>query len=57
MKINFSMWKTALWGLVKMDEKEKWDGLDVISKWLIATRSAVTIVTLYSCVIGGLLAA
>ena len=56
MKINFKMWKTALSTLVKMDKKEEWDGLDVISKWLIATRSAVTIVTLYSCVIGGLLA-
>jgi 1,4-dihydroxy-2-naphthoate octaprenyltransferase len=56
MKINFTMWKTALSTLVKMDKKEEWDGLDVISKWLIATRSAVTIVTLYSCVIGGLLA-
>ena len=56
MKIDFAMWKTALSQLVKMDEKKKWDGLDVISKWLIATRSAVTIVTLYSCAIGGLLA-
>lgn len=56
MKINFSMWKKALSVLVKMDSKEEWDHLDVISKWLIATRSAVTIVTLYSCAIGGLLA-
>jgi 1,4-dihydroxy-2-naphthoate polyprenyltransferase len=56
MKVDFAMWKTALSQLVKMDEKKRWDGLDVISKWLIATRSAVTIVTLYSCVIGGLLA-
>ncbi len=56
MKINFAMWKTALWTLVKMDKKEEWDGLDAVSKWLVATRSAVTIVTLYSCVIGGLLA-
>jgi 1,4-dihydroxy-2-naphthoate octaprenyltransferase len=56
VSINFSMWKTALWGLVKMDKKEEWDKLDVISKWLIATRSAVTTVTLYSCVIAGLLA-
>jgi 1,4-dihydroxy-2-naphthoate octaprenyltransferase len=56
MKINFSMWKRALAGLVKMDSKEEWDGLDLISKWLIATRSGVTIVTLYSCAIGGLLA-
>lgn len=56
MKINFGMWKTALWTLVKMDKKEEWDGLDVISKWLIATRSAVTTVTIYSCVIAGFLA-
>lgn len=54
--INFAMWKTALSTLVKMDSKDEWGQLDVVSKWLIATRSAVTIVTLYSCVIGGLLA-
>jgi 1,4-dihydroxy-2-naphthoate octaprenyltransferase len=56
MNIDFAMWKKALSELVKMDKKEEWDRLDVVSKWLIATRSAVTIVTLYSCVIGGLLA-
>ncbi len=56
MRINFGMWKTALSTLVKMDNKEEWDRLDVISKWLIATRSGVTIVTLYSCLIAGLLA-
>jgi 1,4-dihydroxy-2-naphthoate octaprenyltransferase len=39
-----------------MDAKEEWDRLDVVSKWLIATRSAVTAVTLYSCIIAGLLA-
>ncbi len=56
MKINFKMWGYALWNLVKMESKEEWDQLDVISKWLIATRSAVTVVTLYSCIIAGLLA-
>src|SRR5512135_2583520 len=56
MNINFKMWKTALWGLVKMDKKEEWDKLDVVSKWLIATRSGVTLVTVYTCVISGLLA-
>ncbi len=56
MKINFSMWRKALSELVKMDSKEEWDRLDIVSKWLVATRSAVTIVTLYSCAIGGLLA-
>ncbi len=56
MKINFGMWKKSLSVLVKMDGKAEWDALDVISKWLIATRSAVTTVTIYACVIGGLLA-
>jgi len=53
MKINFRMWRTALWSLVKMERKEDWDQLDAISKWLIATRSGVTVVTVYSCVIAG----
>ena len=56
MKINFKMWGHALATLVKMEKKEEWDALDGISKWLIATRSAVTNVTLYACAIAGLLA-
>jgi len=56
MKINFAMWRKASWELIKMDDKNEWNALDVISKWLIATRSAVTLVTVYSCVISGLLA-
>jgi 1,4-dihydroxy-2-naphthoate octaprenyltransferase len=56
MKINFGMWRKASWELIKMDDKNEWNALDVVSKWLIATRSAVTLVTVYSCVISGLLA-
>ena len=56
MGINFTMWRKAIWQLVKMDDKKEWDALDVVSKWLIATRSAVTLVTVYSCIIAGLLA-
>lgn len=56
MHINFAMWRTAIWQLIKMDDKKEWDALDVVSKWLIATRSAVTLVTVYSCVISGILA-
>lgn len=56
MKINFAMWRKASWELIKMDDKKEWDSLDVISKWLIATRSAVTTVTIYSCIIAGMLA-
>ena len=56
MHINFAMWRKASWELIKMDDKKEWDSLDVISKWLIATRSAVTTVTIYSCIIAGALA-
>lgn len=56
MHVNFDMWRKASWQLIKMDDKKEWDALDVVSKWLIATRSAVTLVTVYSCVIAGLLA-
>jgi 1,4-dihydroxy-2-naphthoate octaprenyltransferase len=56
MHINFAMWRKASWELIKMDDKKEWDALDVISKWLIATRSAVTTVTIYSCIIAGFLA-
>ncbi|MEP7135237.1 MAG: prenyltransferase [Chloroflexota bacterium] len=56
MHINFAMWRKASWELIKMDSKQEWDALDVISKWLIATRSAVTAVTVYSCIIAGMLA-
>lgn len=56
MEINFSMWKKAISTLVKLETREEWNQLDVISKWLIATRSGVTTVTFYSCAIGGLLA-
>jgi len=56
MKPNFTMWRTALWRLVKIRDKKEWDRLDIVSKWLIATRSAVTTVTVYSCMIAGILA-
>lgn len=56
MPINFGMWRKASWELIKMDDKREWDTLDIVSKWLIATRSAVTAVTIYSSIIAGLLA-
>jgi 1,4-dihydroxy-2-naphthoate octaprenyltransferase len=56
MNINPTMWWTAVTTLVKVPERAEWDRLDVIAKWLVATRSAVTICTLYSGAIGGLLA-
>lgn len=56
MSINFGMWLLALQKPVKMSEKKDWDALDLISKWLIATRGTVTQLTLYAGVIAGILA-
>ncbi len=56
MTVKVRMWWTALSSLVRIESKNEWENLDIISKWLIATRSAVTTVTLYSCVIAGLFA-
>ena len=56
MGINLAMWRKASTQLIKIEKKPEWDALDVVSTWLIATRSAVTTVTLYSCVIAGLFA-
>ena len=51
-----SLWLEALRRPVKFSEKERWDGLDLVSKWLIATRGTVTQLTLYAGIIAGLLA-
>jgi len=56
MNSTFAMWRKTLSQLIKMDDKKEWDALDVLSKWFIATRSAVGTITLYSGLIGGLLA-
>jgi len=56
MNTTFAMWRKTLSQLIKMDDKKEWDALDVLSKWFIATRSAVGTITLYSGLIGGLLA-
>lgn len=54
--INVAMWGKALTAVPRIS-KEDWDGLDIISRWLIATRSAVTIMTFTSAAFAGLLAA
>ncbi len=56
MNTTFAMWRKSLSQLIKMDDKKEWDALDLLSKWFIATRSAVGTITLYSGLIGGLLA-
>src|SRR6202142_3569146 len=56
MITTFAMWRKSLSQLIRMDDKKEWDALDILSKWFIATRSAVGTITLYSGLIGGLLA-
>lgn len=56
MNATIGMWRKSLTQLIKMEDKGEWDGLDILSKWFIATRSAVGTITLYSGLIGGLLA-
>jgi 1,4-dihydroxy-2-naphthoate polyprenyltransferase len=56
MSSTLAMWRKSLSQLIRMDDKKDWDALDVVSKWFIATRSAVGTITIYSGFIGGLLA-
>jgi 1,4-dihydroxy-2-naphthoate octaprenyltransferase len=53
--MNFAMWKKAL-NIIPEVSKEEWDGLDIISKWLISTRAAVLIMTFISAALAGLFA-
>ena len=39
--MNFSMWRKALQVIPRIS-KEEWDKLDIVSRWLIATRAAVS---------------
>jgi 1,4-dihydroxy-2-naphthoate octaprenyltransferase len=53
--MNVSMWKKALLVIPRIDKNE-WDQLDIISKWLISTRAAVLVMTFISAAIAGLFA-
>lgn len=52
---TISFWFKTLKAIPQVS-KDEWINLDVISKWLVASRSAVFIMTAISCAIGGLLA-
>src|SRR6185295_9547084 len=54
--MNTTMWARAVTVIPRVS-KDEWNALDVISRWLIATRSAVLVMTLNSAIIAGLLAA
>lgn len=53
--MNVAMWGKAI-SVMPRVSKEEWKKLDVIAKWLIATRFAVAIMTFISASIAGLLA-
>ena len=53
--MNFSMWKKAL-NVIPSVDKEEWLKLDIISKWLIASRAAVLIMTFLSGALAGIFA-
>lgn len=53
--MNISMWRKAL-QVIPHVSKEEWEKLDIISRWLIATRAAVLIMTFLSAAIAGILA-
>ena len=53
---DVAMWGKALTAMPRIT-KQDWDGLDIVSRWLIATRSAVIIMTFTSAAFAGLLAA
>jgi 1,4-dihydroxy-2-naphthoate octaprenyltransferase len=54
--MNPSMWLKALRVIPRID-KDEWQKLDVISKWLISTRAAVLIMTFLSAALAGIFAA
>jgi 1,4-dihydroxy-2-naphthoate octaprenyltransferase len=53
--MNFAMWMKAL-RVIPRIEKDEWDRLDVVSRWLVSTRAAVLIMTFISAAVAGLLA-
>lgn len=52
---NVAMWGRALSAMPRIT-KSDWDDLDLVSRWLIATRSAVIIMTFTSAAFAGVLA-
>ena len=53
--MNVSMWLKALQTIPRITKKE-WNDLDIVSRWLIATRASVLVITFISVGVAGLLA-
>ena len=55
-RVDPKVWWEALGGMPRIGG-ERWAGLDLFSRWLVASRAAVLVMTLFSCVIAGIFAA
>lgn len=53
--MNVAMWGTAVRSIPRVDGDE-WKGLDIVSRWLIAARAGVLVITAIPCAIVALLA-
>jgi len=53
--MNVSMWLKAIQTIPRVS-KEEWNDLDIVSRWLIATRAGVLVITFISVGVAGLLA-
>ncbi len=53
--MNVAMWVKALQAIPRVT-KEEWADLDIVSRWLIATRASVLVITFISVGVAGLLA-
>jgi 1,4-dihydroxy-2-naphthoate octaprenyltransferase len=54
--MNVAMWGTAIRTIPRVT-KDEWEGLDIVSRWLIAARAGVLVITFIPCCIVALLAA
>jgi len=55
MRIAFPMWAEALRSMPRVS-RDQWDGLDLVSRWLVSTRAAALVMSIISAAIGGILA-
>jgi len=53
--MDTNMWRKALVAMPNVSKTE-WEGLDVVSRWLISTRAAVLVMTFISAALAGLFA-
>ncbi len=51
-----AMWRKAMSGIPRVKNKKQWDALDPFSRWLISTRAAVLLMTLFAAIIAGIYA-